>query len=165
MKLDFKELEAMVPALQIVSNKKTKIKGPIWVNADIVKGPYGGDVTMIPSVFLENVKTFPHVTLSIGWTTGAKDSRNMTYTIDMMREIHELSKNLSQPITFPCRASLMRASWNVFDWLLKQSRAYTLTIWTSPMDEVKKEDMDFIKRQTEPARVYFDLPEDLRPFL
>ena len=165
MKLDFKELEAMGPVLEIVSRRKKDIKGPVWVNADIVEGPYGKNVTMIPSIFFENVNAFPDVTLSIGWTTGRKDSRNLNYTMEMAKEMYELSKTLQQPVTFPVYSALIRSSWEVFDWLLQQSRAYTLTIWTTPFDNTTKEDMDFIKRQTEAARVYFDLPEDLRPSL
>ena len=164
MKLDFKELQAMGPALDIVKRRKPDIKGPIWVNADIVKGPYGGNVTMIPGIFFENVKAFPDVTLSVGWTTGARTpNTNLTYTMDMIREMLAICKNLPQPVTFPVRADLLRPSWDVFDWLLRQSRAYTLTVWTTPYDNVTKADMDFIQRQSEDARVYFDLPENLRP--
>ena len=164
MKLDFKELQAIDPVLNIVANRRLDIKGPVWVNADIVKGPYGKNVSMIPSIFFEKIKAFSPVTLSVGWTTGAKTpGTNLTYTIDMLKEMLEICKRLPQPITFPVRANMLRPSWDVFHWLLQQSRDYTLTVWTSPSDDVTKEDMDFIKRQSEAARIYFDLPEQLRP--
>ena len=119
---------------------------------------------MIPNTFFDKIKAFPDITLSVGWTTGAKDPNvELNYTMEMAQEIYHICKNLPQPVTFPVRANLLRSSWSVFHWLLQQSRAYTLTVWTSPADDVRKEDMDFIQRQSEAARVYFDLPEQLRP--
>ena len=35
------------------------------VNADVVKGPYGKNVTNLPNVFFDRIKAFPDKTLSL----------------------------------------------------------------------------------------------------
>lgn len=164
MKFDFKTIDAVRPALQITKRKRDQIKGPIWLNADILKGPNAGNPRVPKDQFLAAIKDFPEATLSLGWSTVAKGSNyGLNYTMDMVREMHDVCKTLNQPITFPVRAEQLVDSWDAFDWLLKQSRGYTLTVWTSPTDNVTKSEMEYVKRQAEAARVYFDLPEELRP--
>lgn len=164
MKFDFKAIGAIKPALQITQRKRLQIKGPVWLNADLLKGPQAHDPWIMAREFLEAVEAFPEATLSIGWTTSSKGTDyNRHYTMAMVQEMHELCKNLKQPVTFPVRAEQLVDSWSAFDWLLKQSRGYTLTVWTASGDNVTKSEMDYIKRQGEAARIYFDLPKHLRP--
>lgn len=164
MKFDFKSLDAVRPALKITKQKRDKIKGPIWLNADILKGPKGRDTRLPAADFLEAIRAFPEATLSLGWTTVAKGNDfNLNYTMEMVQEMLDVCKTLRQPITFPVRAEQLVDSWNQFDWLLKQSRDYTLTVWTALTDNVTRSDMDYIKQQAEASRIYFDLPEKWRP--
>ncbi|KAL3862408.1 hypothetical protein ACJMK2_008376 [Sinanodonta woodiana] len=165
VKLDFKSLGAVEPALSILNRRRSSVNCPVWINADILQGPNGPPVIMKADDFLGNcLKLFPEATLSLGWTTGAKkENETPVYTREQVTQMHEICKNLNQPVTFPVRAAFVRDSWEHFDWLLQQSRGYTLTVWTSEMDTVKKADMDFIYRQTENHRIYFDLPHELMP--
>lgn len=166
MKFDFKTIDAVKPALQIVRLKRSEVKGPVWLNADILKGPNAKTPRIPKDEFLATIQEeFPEATLSLGWTTVAKGtSYHLNYTMAMVQEMHNFCKNLRQPITFPVRAEQVVDSWDALDWLLKQSRAYTLTVWTGAGDNVTRSDMMYIKRQAEVARVYFDLPEQLRPY-
>ncbi|KAL4227550.1 hypothetical protein ACF0H5_012993 [Mactra antiquata] len=164
MKFDFKSIDAVRPALKITSSKLDQIKGPIWLNADIVKGPNGIEPRIPKQAFLNAALEFGPSTLSLGWTTVRKgDNYHLKYTMEMVKEMYEITKNLKQPITFPVRAEQLKDSMLEFDWLLNQSRGYTLTVWTSHGDNVTKSDMDYVKRQHEAARIYFDLPVELRP--
>ena len=43
MKLDFKSEAAYRPALELLAAKGNKVQVPVWANADIIKGPGGGD--------------------------------------------------------------------------------------------------------------------------
>ena len=166
MKFDFKSLEAVKPALEIVKAKGPLITMPIWLNADILQGPNGRPSTKPPAEFLKAVESFPDAILSLGWTTVSKgNNTNLNYTMAMVEEMDAICHELPQPVTFPVRAEQLRDSWEAFDWLLRQSRGYTLTVWTAPQDNVTKEDMDFIKSQAELSRVYFDLPKKLMPEL
>ncbi|XP_052781837.1 protein FAM151A-like [Mya arenaria] len=165
MKFDFKSIGAVRPALTI-TNRRLEINGPIWLNADLLAGPGQKPPTVPAQEFLDAVELFPEATLSIGWTTIQKgNNTHLKYTMDNVQEIHELCRNLSQPVTFPVRAEQFRDSLDEFDWLLSQSRSYTLTIWTGKGDNVTQDDMTFMKGQFERSRVYFDLPVDLRPTL
>ncbi|XP_045162873.2 uncharacterized protein LOC123527471 [Mercenaria mercenaria] len=164
MKFDFKTLDAVRPALKIASKKRNKIKGPIWLNADILKGPKARETRIPATDFLDAIKEFPEATLSLGWTTVAKGTDyKLKYSMAMVQEMHNICKVLKQPVTFPVRAEQLVDSWNEFEWLLKQSRSYSLTVWTSLTDNVTRSDMDFVKQQAETSRVYFDLPEKWRP--
>ncbi|CAC5383744.1 unnamed protein product [Mytilus coruscus] len=164
MKLDLKTIDAVKPALQIVSMKSSRIKGPVWANADILKGPGGIDPRIPGNAFLEAIQEFPNVVLSLGWTTKNKgDDNNLNYTMEMVQEMYNIVKDLQQPITFPVRAEQLIDSLDSFEWLLGKSRGYTLTVWTAKHDKVTKPDMDFARRKLEASRVYFDLPRELRP--
>lgn len=164
MKLDLKSIDAVKPALQIVSRKSSRIKGPVWANADILKGPDGIGPRIPANAFLEAIEEFPNVVLSLGWTTKSKgDNNSLNYTMEMVQEMHNIVKDLQQPITFPVRAEQLIDSLDSFEWLLEKSRGYTLTVWTAHNDNVTKADMDFARRKLEASRVYFDLPRELRP--
>ncbi|KAH3780218.1 protein FAM151B-like [Dreissena polymorpha] len=154
MKFDFKEIEAVVPALLIASSKRNLIKGPVWLNADLLQDPNAPDPpAVVRYMFLNVTELFPDATFSIGWTTVAK-AKNTTlkYTQAMVQEMHEFCKNIDRPITFPVRAEQFRDSLDEFDWLLSQSRAYSLTVWTAANDDVTKADMEFMKGQFEISR-------------
>ncbi|XP_052102961.1 protein FAM151A-like [Mytilus californianus] len=164
MKLDLKTIDAVKPTLQIVSKKSPRIKGPVWANADILKGPDGTDPRIPADAFLEAIREFPNVVLSLGWTTKRKgDNYNLNYTMEMVQEMYNIVKDLEQPITFPVRAEQLINSLDSFEWLLGKSRGYTLTVWTAHNDNVTKADMDFARRKLEASRIYFDLPRELRP--
>lgn len=163
MKLDLKTIDAVKPVLQIVSRKSSRIKGPVWANADILKGPNGTDPRIPANAFLEAIQEFPNVVLSLGWTTKSKGDNSLNYTMEMVQEMYDIVKDLQQPITFPVRAEQLIDSLGSFEWLLGKSRGYTLTVWTAHDDNVTKADMDFARRKLEASRVYFDLPRELRP--
>ena len=167
MKLDFKSLESVAPALEILKMKheEGKITQPVWLNADILTGPN----TIAKGRNAKNVlkiidETFPECTLSIGWTTGWTNTEaDLGYSMDMMREMNDLAKPLRQPVNFPIRAAAVKPSWNELDWLLRQSRGYTLTIWHAASDVVTLDEMKFVRANSEPSRIYFDLPAALMP--
>uniref|UniRef100_A0A8C5P678 Family with sequence similarity 151 member B n=1 Tax=Leptobrachium leishanense TaxID=445787 RepID=A0A8C5P678_9ANUR len=123
IKLDFKSLEAVQPSLLILQAMKPKIKQVVWLNADILPGPGGKAKPVDANEFLQAVTTiFPDVTLSLGWTTGwYPDKANEGYSWEMVREMEVICKVLSQPVTFPVRAALVRQSWSQLHWLLETS--------------------------------------------
>merc|ERR1719430_135815 len=43
IKLDFKFLGVVEPSLIMLDNLRDKLNIPVWLNADILKGPGGGD--------------------------------------------------------------------------------------------------------------------------
>ena len=42
IKLDFKFLDVVEPSLVMLDNLRDKLNFPVWLNADILKGPGGG---------------------------------------------------------------------------------------------------------------------------
>ncbi|CAH1793756.1 unnamed protein product, partial [Owenia fusiformis] len=163
IKLDFKSIEVFEPSLKILNNSKTNLKRPVWINADILAGPNGKAQPVNATEFKRLVlKYFPECTLSIGWTTGYNNSGvNEIYTRGMVQEMADYAKEFKQPITFPIRASLVKASWENLSYLLDQSRSYTLTIWSSKNDNVNSDDMVYVRNNYDIDRIYYDLPEPL----
>eukprot|EP00959_Pyramimonas_sp_CCMP1952_P071507 1493473-Pyramimonas_sp.AAC.1 len=71
VKLDFKDPDAVVPVLQNLTLEGVGVDSPVWVNADIWRGPGGMEPKINATVFLEACRKYsPHASLSVGWTTG-----------------------------------------------------------------------------------------------
>ena len=165
-KLDFKTVEAVEPSLKILLNMTIgkNIKNPIWVNADILVGPCYTPSKCNPvnaQQFLDLTKHYvPNFTLSIGWKTqfDAAYHYNWSFVIPM----GQLLVDISQPVTFPIRYSLVGRSLDQLEWLMDLSETFTLTIWSSASDEVSPKDLAFLRLDMIPdrRRIYYDLPVD-----
>ncbi|KAK7090003.1 uncharacterized protein [Littorina saxatilis] len=169
IKLDIKSSDAVVPTLKLLAEKRSQLQRPIWLNGDILRGPNALHDPMNTTHFLKSVNAiFPEVAFSLGWTSGWSDGQdNEAYSWEMVEKMEKVARKLHQPITFAVRAVLARRSWEKLDWLLRQSRSYSLTLWCSPTstDKIAVSDMDFIRHQSERSRVYFDVPPDVMPIL
>lgn len=160
IKLDFKSLEAVLPSMKILNAVKDNLHQPVWINADILLGP-GGNVGVNAKEFLQTVTSFfPDVTLSLGWTTvWHPDRSNEGYSWEMVREMENICKNLSQLVTFPVRAALVRQSWPQLQWLLQTSDRYSLTVWSGKDDIYPVEDLLYIREHSGENRIFYDVFE------
>ena len=183
LKLDFKSMKALKSSLNEIQDYLKKLSpqlySQVWINADILKGPGGGqDEDMKPKFdaveFMELLTTETSVTasttLSIGWTTSLTDSR-APYTQGMVDEmITLLAPYSNMNITFPIRASSLRSSWkalsNLYNNEVDKSKKWTVTLWWSLRSEqhcLSREEMNWIHNLLErgdPAlhnRTYYDL--------
>ncbi|XP_033082154.1 protein FAM151A isoform X2 [Trachypithecus francoisi] len=166
IKLDFKNIKAVGPSLDLLRRltEEGKVRRPVWINADILKGP-----NMLISIevnatqFLALVQEkYPKATLSPGWTTFyISTSPNRTYTRAMVEKMHELVGVVPQRVTFPVRSSMVRAAWPHFSWLLSQSERYSLTLWQAALDPMSVEDLLYVRDNTAVHQVYYDIFEPL----
>ncbi|XP_017359946.1 protein FAM151A [Cebus imitator] len=167
IKLDFKNIKAVGPSLDLLRRltEEGKVQRPVWINADILKGPN------VPISFEVNATQFlalvqekyPKATLSPGWTTLYMAMfPNRTYTRAMVEKMHELVGVVPQRVTFPVRSSMVRAAWPHFSWLLSQSERYSLTLWQAASDPMLVEDLVYVRDNTAVHQVYYDIFE---PFL
>ncbi|NXE10153.1 F151B protein, partial [Lophotis ruficrista] len=153
IKLDFKSLEAVQPSLELLEHVKEHLRRPVWINADILPGPNGNSAVVDAKGFLDTVTSFfPNVTLSLGWTTGWHPDRHN-------KEMAQICSTLSQPVTFPVRAALVRQSISELSWLVQQSDRYSLTVWTGKEDVYSVEDLLYIRENFDKSRVYYDVSE------
>ncbi|XP_068523804.1 protein FAM151B isoform X2 [Anas acuta] len=161
IKLDFKSLDAVQPSLELLERVKPQLRRPVWLNADILPGPNGSSSAVDAKGFLDTVTSvFPDVTLSLGWTTGwHPDQQNKGYDWTMVKEMAHICSTLSQPVTFPVRAALVRQSMSELCWLIQQSDRYSLTIWTGKEDVYSVEDLLYIRKNFDKSRVYYDILE------
>ncbi|KAM4720830.1 protein FAM151A [Rhinophrynus dorsalis] len=167
IKLDFKSIQAVGPSLDVLRAKSAQvpINRPVWLNADIVIGPnVNHEIGVNASQFLKLVQEkFPDITISPGWVTLYLPPliSNKTYTQEMIQQMYDLVKALPQRITFPARAVLTRSAWPHFSWLLQQSDRYSLTLWQGTSDPLTLEDLLFIRDNSYPEKIYYDIYEPL----
>ncbi|KAM4021937.1 protein FAM151A [Anomaloglossus baeobatrachus] len=167
IKLDFKNIKAVGPSLDILLAKssKTPINRPVWLNADIVAGPnVNHEIGVNATQFLNLIQErFPDITISPGWVTLYLPPiiSNRTYSKEMIDKMYNLVKDLPQRITFPARAVLTRSAWQNFYWLLKQSDRYSLTLWQGSSDPLKLDDLLFIRDNSRPEEIYYDIYDPL----
>ncbi|XP_067460966.1 protein FAM151A [Thunnus thynnus] len=164
IKLDFKSLASVGLSLDLLSQKNSSrgINRPVWLNADILRGP--NVPAFVPPVngtrFLQLIQEkFPDVTLSPGWMVAyVPPILIATYTRSMMEDMYDMIKDVPQKVTFPVQALLVRRGWQHISWLLSQSPRFSLTLWQGP-DHPNISDLLFIRDNTHPARVYYDIYE------
>ncbi|XP_051867412.1 protein FAM151A [Pristis pectinata] len=165
MKLDFKSIDAVNPSLDILVKKSNEmsINRPIWLNADILIGPNVPQFIkpVNASRFLSLIQQkFPNVVLSPGWMTFHLPLiATKPYTRKMVEDMYGLVKGLSQRITFPVRAVLLKQAWPHFSWLLSQSPRYSLTLWQGSIDFITVEDLLFFRDNSNVEQIYYDIYE------
>ncbi|XP_004641022.1 protein FAM151B isoform X1 [Octodon degus] len=161
IKLDFKSLAAVPPAMALLDTVRGRLQRPVWLNADILPGPSGSSNVVDAKPFIDTVTSFfPAVTLSLGWTTGwHPEKANEGYSWEMVREMESICSGLSQPVTFPVRAVLVRQSCPQLLWLLKRSDRYSLTVWTAKDDSCSTEDLLYIRDCFDKKKVFYDILE------
>nr|KAF6366165.1 family with sequence similarity 151 member B [Pipistrellus kuhlii] len=147
--------------MMLLENVKKHLKRPVWINADILPGPNGNSRVVDAKPFIDTVTSFfPDVTFSLGWTTGWHPEKvNEGYSWTMVKEMECICNELSQPVTFPVRAALVRQSCSQFLWLLKKSNRYSLTIWTGKNDNYSIEDLLYIRDYFDKKQVFYDILE------
>ncbi|XP_054452646.1 protein FAM151A [Anoplopoma fimbria] len=164
IKLDFKALSSVGLSLDLLiqKNRSRGINRPVWLNADILLGP--NVPTFLPPIngtsFLQLIQEkFPDVTVSPGWMVAyAPPILIATYTRSMVEDMYNMIQNISQKVTFPVHAMLVRSGWQHISWLLSQSPRFSLTLWQGS-NHPTINDLLFVRENCHPARVYYDIYE------
>ncbi|KAF0047493.1 hypothetical protein F2P81_001126 [Scophthalmus maximus] len=164
IKLDFKALASVGLSLDLLREKNSSggINQPVWLNADILQGPNVPDF-ILPvngTRFLQLIQEkFSDVTLSPGWKVAyGPPLFNGTYTRLMVEDMYNMIKDVPQKVTFPVHALLVRSGWQHISWLLSQSPRFSLTLWQGSIHP-NVSDLLFIRDNTHPAQVYYDIYE------
>lgn len=139
----------------------------LWLNADIIQGPTGKSPSIDPHLFLTTcTKHASQAVLSIGWTTGKitnEEEYSLYYTDDMIESMLQLCDKFNlQQVTFPLRCCFMPTSWKhgTIQKLLDFNSNYSLTIWTSKSDQMRKaaiEEEKCCKHTLPSERTFLDL--------
>ncbi|XP_014244685.1 protein FAM151B isoform X2 [Cimex lectularius] len=172
MKLDFKSREAFSASENILEehliNTSYQFEYPIWLNADIIRGPVNSKKEPVdPDFFLSACVTkFPIAMPSVGWTTEYGNGIDTgSYTPEIISDMTEaLNRNLVvKPVTFAVRAGLAAQSYDALTNLIGSSvPGTTLTIWCSSPNDVT--DMVLLRKLIDDIgvdKVYLDLPPDM----
>ncbi|XP_059199917.1 protein FAM151A [Centropristis striata] len=164
IKLDFKSLKSVGLSLDLLREKNSSraINRPVWLNADILRGPNVPD--FLPPVngtrFLQLIEEkFPDATLSPGWMVAYGPPLFIeTYSRAMVEDMYNMIKDVPQKVTFPVHALLVRRAWQHISWLLSQSPRFSLTLWQGSVHP-NMSDLLFIRENSYPSRVYYDIYE------
>jgi len=165
-KLDFKDEDILEDSLEILKSRSDEITFPLWLNADILKGPHDSPAKPITAdKFLKLCsENFPKATLSVGWTTANKDVSDefAVYTKEMVEEMKEvIEKNeIAQPVTFPVRAAFLGASLENLEWLVEKVPDSSITVWSSSDDTIDVTAILSLREKIGLDALYVDLPEE-----
>jgi len=153
LKLDFKDPEILAGCLEKLA--MAKLSQPVLLNADILRGN-GANPSKFSAVgFLALCKKYyPAGALSLGWTTVADLEEG--YTKRNVDDMIELCRDISEA-TFPVRACLMPNSYGELKRLIAQG-GYTLTVWNN--ESVSDELKDWMKKNTDPEKTFYDFVDD-----
>ena len=142
-----------------------QLRGPVWLNGDILPGPNTLDHPIDWQRFLRLCQEhFPESTISLGWKTGYSTIRaRNAYTWAMVKSMHDVVDKwqIKQPVTFAVRASFMKHSLPQLQWLMEMFGA-TLTVFSPEEDEVPVSDLMYLRQKLHKDQVYFDLPDSLK---
>ena len=118
IKLDFKEIECVAPCVDLLratgfgrSDSSGEFRAvPLWLNADVVRGPGGREPIAGADFVSKCVAACPNATLSLGWThTGTPV---LGYTTEMVNAMRELVEPLRCGVTLAASAAHLFASAN-----------------------------------------------------
>ncbi|XP_002736844.2 protein FAM151A-like [Saccoglossus kowalevskii] len=161
MKMDFKDINVVTDSMDIINFYEDRIHQPLWLNADIVKGPNGGD-PVPPVEFISKINDgFPTAVLSLGWTTSWIPFKSDMYTWTMIFDNMFYSYPSKQPVTFPVRAVWSITSWNKFVWILGVRHDFSITVWTGSNDNVDVQGLVELRKHGDIKRIYYDLTDEL----
>ncbi|XP_018304687.1 protein FAM151B isoform X2 [Mycetomoellerius zeteki] len=168
IKLDFKSNEAFNNSKPILRKFQPSVMCPIFLNADILRGPINATAPVINATFVnEASKVMPDSILSIGWTTRYGKEHNITegrYNMKQLKKMIEIvtENHIKLPITYPVRAGLATNDIDGMKALLKNTTDATLTIWSLEDDYVDVAKLSKLIKEVGFDKVYVDVPKDLR---
>ena len=156
-KLDFKDPKEVIPVLKKL--QLMKISMPIFLNADVLKGPGGDEPKFNPLEFINECEEFyPHADfLSLGWTVGYDPAGK--YTLESVEEMIDLSNKSSIPVTLSVLAYYMPNSWDILKEIFEKSDA-TITIWSIKEVPISEELKRWIKEHVDPNKTFIDLIDE-----
>jgi len=161
IKLDFKQLVAVEPSLQLLAALMARVRFPVWLNADILAGPGGGKPVPAREFLALCGQLVPAATLSTGFTTGSEGR----YTSTQLNLLYDTlnQAGVRVPVTLPARASLSTRSQPALLALLARADSearfpLSLTLWSGAADTVDKAELAELVRAAGRERVYQDLP-------
>ncbi|KAI5710661.1 hypothetical protein M8J76_002417 [Diaphorina citri] len=167
MKLDFKSIDAFLAAQPVIGNYYGKLAVPLWLNADILKGPVNAPAVPVDANQFLNTSVHHHqdAILSIGWTTSYPPEGKYTKDDHIEPMLKTLNRNkVLTPVTFPVRAVFAAQSIELLQFLIDTSPlGSSLTIWMSTdSDKVCISKLKDLIRTIGKDRIFLDVPEFIR---
>lgn len=146
VKLDFKDARCIIPCLERLrawAGDRESVGFPVWVNADVWRGPGEQKPKISPSDFFAACfDLYPAATLSPGWTVwlrfesaGDAASRLLDPTILQgysQQHVDDALRTLPRGVghvTFPVHCSMARVGSEAIIRLLESDARFTLTLW------------------------------------
>ena len=121
LKLDFKDADAVLPCVRLLRDSNVGVHDasyvgahastrtmPIWLNADVIRGPGGRNPIPGEAFVARCLEHCPSATLSLGWTTSG--TPRLGYSRRMVDEMRALAANVRAHVTFAPSAAHLFAS-------------------------------------------------------
>ncbi|KAK6166382.1 hypothetical protein SNE40_023091 [Patella caerulea] len=167
IKLVFTSIEAVEISLQKLKIIKEQgfLKFPVWIHADVLKGPEGKTPNIDSTRFLRHLKrVFPKCTISLGWTVSPHtDTSQGGYSWDMVLDMFKLIQTWEindQQVIFNADLPWLRNSVPQLKWLCDNVFHSSLMVSKSSQSIGIKEDVLYAAYRFPPHSLYFDVKDD-----
>lgn len=153
-KLDFKDPKVVVPVLKKM--QKLSAYMPVFLNADVLRGPGGKKPIFDPVEFVNICNEFyPSADcLSLGWSV--EYVKNGEFTNRMVENMLTFSEKSAIPITISVLIYYMPRSWNALKKIFENSND-TITIWGVKEVGVGEKLGEWVRTHVDPDRTFVDL--------
>jgi hypothetical protein len=153
-KLDFKSLEAVEPCLQYMKTF-TNLDIPIFLNQDVVDGPYNIDPIPDPLDFIAKCNSyFPNAILSLGFSIERPiPGKKEEFTEDMYKKMLEIASNWNGHVTICLCSSFLIESHHLTEKYLENTQ-HSYTLWN--YEPVSAELGAWITQHFNPEKTFYD---------
>jgi len=157
-KLDFKDPEVVREAMETVAELDPEI--PVIVNADVFKGPGGGEPLFDAESFVNTVQEiYPKSIISLGWTTQRVfDDGSTLFSKAMVRQMSDFLSCLEPACVTVCvREMYLRDSWENLQILNEDRDTCYITVWSGYEDPADSLTRQWTLENMDPLKTMYDL--------
>ena len=158
IKIKFPHTKYFLGSHELLHKYYPKLQHLLVVNADIFRGPGGGNKPVDPKEFLGKIRPFERATISLGWTSNQSGRK---YT---EKDVNEMIKALNThhikaPVTFTIRAGPAANSFKAIWKLVDNFDAATLSVWARTNDKIDMTKLNELVATIGPNKIYFTVNE------
>ncbi|XP_071952386.1 uncharacterized protein [Antedon mediterranea] len=163
VKINIDSLETLQFALQTLKTMQYQLHSPIWLSINVLQGPNSKkEVLDFPKAVNLIIEYYPPVSLSLGWSTElqsepVKSGYNWYHVISMAK----LCIKFQQRVSFSVRAIYGVHSIHQIKWLVSLSSRFSVTVWADESDSLSVSVLENFRQETDPSKVFYNLPKQL----
>ncbi len=153
-KLDFKSPEAVIPCLEYIRSF-SNVNIPVFLNQDVVDGPYNQDLISSPMEFISKCKAYlPEAVLSLGFAVDAPvPGKEEKFNDEMFKQMLDIASQWEGHVTICLCSTYLKESHDLIEKYLIDT-PYSFSLWN--YEPVNYELAEWIKNHFDSKRTFYD---------